>query len=117
LTREFLARLTEDLRANIRAVYDTFRLAIIKSSKFRISSAKIRNGTLVAAADVFSISKDPIACGLARPFLTEYSGSLYRIDDYYCINPSCECNDTHLVVSRTKKAARRNPRNSSLPPA
>jgi hypothetical protein len=105
LIEEFLRHLNEDLQASIRIKYHTFRLAITQASEFCVSVAKIRKGTLVAASRVFGISPDPLGCSLSSSFLTEHEGALYRIRDYYCcMNPSCECDDTHLVVGRVDKS-------------
>ena len=109
LIEEFLRQLDEDLQAIIRTKYHTFRLAVTKASEFRLSAAKIRKGTLVAASKVFGISRDPLACSLSSSLLTEHGGALYRIYDYYCMNPSCECNDAHLVVGRVDKSGAAEP--------
>jgi hypothetical protein len=109
LVEEFLRHLNEDLQASIRTKYHTFRLAVIKASEFRLSAAKIRKGTLVAASKVFGISRDPLGCSLSSSLSTERGGALYRIYDYYCMNPSCECNDAHLVVGRVDRSGATEP--------
>lgn len=100
LVQEFLDRLTEDLQANIRAKHHSFRTAITKAAEFYASPGDIRNGKMIAAAEVFGLSKEPAACGLTWPLMTEHLGSLYHFYDYYCINPSCRCKEVHLAVSR-----------------
>jgi hypothetical protein len=109
LIEEFLRHLNEDLQASIRTKYHTFRLAITQASEFRLSAAKIRKGTLVAASRVFGISRDPLGCSLSSSLMTEHEGAPYRIYDYYCMNPSCECNDTHLVVGRVDRSGAAEP--------
>lgn len=60
---------------------------------------------MVAADEVFGVSKVANSCGLTRPLLKEHQGIVYCILDFYCMNPSCKCGDTHLSVIRTGKDA------------
>jgi hypothetical protein len=55
------------------------------------------------ASEVFGVSKEANSCGLTRPLLEEHQGKVYRLMDSYCMNPSCECGDTHLSVIRADK--------------
>src|SRR5215469_9627621 len=58
---------------------------------------------MVSASEVFGVSKMPDSCGLIRPLLEEHQGIVYRLLDYYCINPSCKCGETHLSVIQAYK--------------
>jgi hypothetical protein len=60
---------------------------------------------MVAADEVFGVSNRTNSCGLTRPFLEEHQGVTYRLLDFYCMNPSRECGDTHLSVIRAAKDA------------
>jgi len=62
-------------------------------------------GHMVAADEVFGVSKVENGCGLTRPFLQEHQGIIYRLLDFYCMNPSCKCGETHLSVIRTGNEA------------
>jgi len=58
---------------------------------------------MVAADEVFGVSKVSNSCGLTRPILEEHRGIVHRLLDFYCINPSCKCGETHLSVIRVDK--------------
>jgi len=60
---------------------------------------------MVAADEVFGVSKIANSCGLTRPLLEEHQGIVYRLLDFYCMNPSCKCGETHLSVIRADKDA------------
>jgi hypothetical protein len=83
-------------------MYRTFREAVQNAARFRVSAAKVRGGHLVCAQEVFGLTREPAGCGLSIPLLSKHEDSLYRIYDFYCMNPSCRCEEAHLTVARVE---------------
>jgi hypothetical protein len=105
LIDEFVAGLNAELKDDILAKYRSFRQAIKKAARFTAPADKIRKGHMAAADEIFGMSKAANSCGLTRPFLEEHEGIVYRLLDFYCMNPSCKCGETHLSVIRSGKDA------------
>ncbi len=105
LIDEFVAGLNAELKDDILAKYRSFRQAVKHAARFTAPAKKIRKGHMVAADEVFGVSKAANSCGLTRPLLEEHQGIAYRLLDFYCMNPSCKCGETHLSVIRTEKDA------------
>jgi hypothetical protein len=103
LIDEFVTGLNADQKADILVKYRSFRGAVENATRFSVPADKVRKGYMVAASEVFGVSKVSDSCGLTRPLLEEHQGIVYRLLDYYCINPSCKCGETHLSVIRTHK--------------
>lgn len=105
LIREFVGSLTGDLKDNIRIKHRTFRQAVAAEAQFLVPAAAVRKGHMACAEEVFGLSKEPDGCGLTLPLLVEHKGSLFRIHDFYCMNPSCKCREVHLSVVQIDKKA------------
>ena len=54
---------------------------------------------------VNGISPGPFLTEMTRPLLEEYKGIVYRLVDFYCLNPSCNCGETYLSVVQADKDA------------
>lgn len=102
---EFVTGLNAELKDDILVKYRSFRQAIGSAARFAAPADKVRKGHMVAADEVFGTSKVANSCGLTRPLLEEHQGIVYRLLDFYCMNPSCKCGETHLSVIRTGKDA------------
>lgn len=105
LIDEFVAGLNADQKDDILAKYRSFRQAVENAARFAVPADKVRKGHMVAADEVFGVSKAANSCGLTRPLLEEHQGVIYRLLDFYCMNPSCKCGETHLSVIRVDQAA------------
>jgi hypothetical protein len=105
LIREFVSSMAGDLKDNIRIKYRTFRQAVATEAQFRVSAAAVRKGHMACAEEVFGLSKEPDGCALTLPLMAEHKGSLFRIHDFYCMNPSCRCGEAHLSVVQVDKKA------------
>ncbi len=105
LIDEFIAGLNADLKNDILAKYRSFRQAVKNASRFVLPADKVRKGHMAAAEEVFGLSKAANSCGLTRPLLEEHQGIVYRLLDYYCMNPSCKCGETYLSVIRADSKA------------
>jgi hypothetical protein len=103
LIDEFVTGLNADQKEHILLKYSSFRQAVESAARFSLPADKVRKGYMVAASEVFGVSKVSDSCGLTRPLLEEHQGIVYRLLDYYCINPSCKCGETHLNVIRAYK--------------
>lgn len=103
LIDEFVTGLNTDQKADILVKYRNFRQAVENAARFSVPADKVRKGYMVAASEVFGVSKVSDSGGLTRPLLEEHQGIVYRLLDYYCINPSCKCGETHLSVIRAHK--------------
>jgi hypothetical protein len=105
LIDEFVTGLNAEHKGEILAKYRSFRRAVENAARFSLPAGKVRKGHMVAADAVFGVSNVANSCGLTRPLLQEHKGSVYRLVDYYCMNPACKCGDTHLSVVRADKDA------------
>jgi hypothetical protein len=105
LIDEFVAGLNADLKNDILAKYRSFRQAVENAARFVVPADKVRRGHMAAAEEVFGLSKAANSCGLMRPLLEERQGIVYRLLDYYCMNPSCKCGETYLSVIRADNKA------------
>jgi hypothetical protein len=103
LIDEFVTGLNADQKQHILVKYRSFRQAVENAARFTVPANRVRTGYMVAASEVFGVSKVSDSCGLTRPLLAEHQGIVYRLLDYYCINPSCNCGETHLSVIRAHK--------------
>jgi hypothetical protein len=103
LIDEFVTGLNADQKEGILVKYRSFREAVENAARFSVPADKVRKGYMIAASEVFGVSKMPDSCGLIRPLFEEHQGIVYRLLDYYCINPSCKCGETHLSVVRAYK--------------
>jgi hypothetical protein len=105
LIDEFVSGLNADHKNDILAKYRSFRLAVENAARFSLPAGKVRKGHMVAADEVFGVSNLTNSCGLTRPLLEEHKGDVYRLVDFYCMNPSCKCGETYLSVVRADKDA------------
>jgi hypothetical protein len=105
LIQEFVGSLTGDIKDNIRVQYRSFRRAMVTEAQFRVPAAAVRKGHMASAEEIFGLSKELDGCGLTLPLLTEHKGSLFRIHDFYCMNPSCKCGEVHLSVVQVGQKA------------
>jgi hypothetical protein len=103
LIDEFVTGLNADQKQHILVKYRSFREAVENAARFTLPANEVRTGYMVAASEVFGVSKVSDSCGLTRPLLAEHQGIVYRLLDYYCINPACKCGETHLSVIRAYK--------------
>jgi hypothetical protein len=101
LIDEFVTGLNTDQKDDILVKYRSFRQAVENAAQFTLPADKVRKGHMVAADEVFGVSKVANSCGLTRPILEEHKGIVYNsLLDFYCVNPSCKCGETHLSVMR-----------------
>lgn len=105
LIDEYVSGLNADHKNDILAKYRSFRLAVENAARFSLPAGRVRKGHMVAADEVFGVSNLANSCGLTRPLLEEYKGIVYRIVDFYCMNPSCKCGESYLSVVRVDKDA------------
>lgn len=105
LIDEFVIGLNAEHKDEILVKYRSFRQAVENAARFSLPAGKVRKGHMVAADEVFGVSKIANSCGLTRPLLEEHKGVVYRLLDFYCMNPSCKCWDTHLSVIRADKSS------------
>jgi hypothetical protein len=103
LIDEFVSGLNDEHKDHILAKYRGFRRAVKNAARFTMPANKIQNGEMVSASKVFGVSEQANSCGLTRPLLEEHQGNVYRLMDFYCMNPSCKCGDTSLNVFRADK--------------
>jgi hypothetical protein len=103
LIDEFVTGLSADLKNDILVKYRSFRQAVENAARFTMPADKIRKGHMAAADEVFGASKAANSCGLTRPLLEERQGIVYRLLDFYCMNPSCKCGEVNLSVFRADK--------------
>lgn len=104
LVREFQDGFSEDVKKDILACYTSFRKAVRSAASFKASAKNIRSGRLFSAVEVFGFDETSTPGALGSPFLTVFEENTYRLDDFYCLNPSCPCQETHLNVLRLKAA-------------
>ncbi len=105
LMDEFVSGLNDEHKKEILAKYSSFRRAVENAARFAAPAAKIRKGHMVAADEIFGVSKVANSCGLTRTLPGEHQGIVYRLMDFYCMNPACKCGETRLSAFRTGEDA------------
>lgn len=94
---EFLRNLTEDRKSLYRRRLEGIRRRARGLAHFTIPSDEIRQGRLISFSEIMHTAEEIRLgyTGISCRFVHE--GRTYCVDDLYCPNPSCKCDEVILV--------------------
>ena len=97
LGEEFFRDLSEHLLTDLRATFDDLKEHNRKLGLHEIPVEDVRNGALVPYSEVIGSSESVLRGGAICSFQLEDGAGTYYIEDQYCPNPDCDCNEVHLT--------------------
>ena len=103
LVDEFKENLTEDLKNRFRKHYDDTKSAGPRQSGFRISVEEIKGGKRVSYSEAFDGAGDVLVDGGYAAFFFKNKGKSYIVEDFYCIDPDCNCEEAYFVCFEYNK--------------
>jgi hypothetical protein len=107
LAGEFLRDLTDDMKLELRRFYDERKRFARRLATFEIPVADVKAGTLVSYADIVSETGSVSSGGRSIGWRFEHRGRDYLVEDMYCPNPDCRCNEVVLrFIERTEEPER-----------
>lgn len=106
LAAEYVASLTPGIQTQLKEEYEDYRAMLCNAAEYRMSREEIRSKSLVSAAAVFC-GRGPQRKKLKRSFVFtfEYEGKGHIVEDSYCINPHCRCEEAVLEVWQRNELA------------
>ena len=69
---------------------------------YRLDPRAVESGKLIAYVDIVSEHGSISSGGRAYAMWFEHGGVEYLVNDLYCPNPDCDCDDVHLAFFRDK---------------
>ena len=96
LVDEFLRDLSDEMKAMLREKRERRRQRSRKLASFTMPVEEIAEGRLVSFSEIMSDEKGSYDGFPAFGFKFVHEGQTYLIDDLYCPNPKCKCNEVYL---------------------
>ena len=97
LVEDFLADLSDETKTKLRERHEQLKSRAAALASFTMPVEEVEQGILVAYSDIFRTPEE-IASGTRRPsFSFTHQGRTYFVDDLYCANPKCKCNQASLL--------------------
>jgi len=100
LVDEFINGLTDEIKSEFKNYFETSREKAKNAAKFDMPLTIIKTGKLVSYTQIFDDSESIISGGNACGFIFDDKNYEYFIDDLYCIDPQCNCENVHLFFLR-----------------
>lgn len=101
LVQEFLRDYPPSERETVREIGHEKQLVARRLKEYRIDPRQFENGQLIAFGDIIL---DRTNVGFRSDFFFwdfECEGVTYFVDDLYCLNPECDCQEVHLAFFRS----------------
>ena len=97
LVQEFIDSLPEGIRTKwLKEILDV-KKDLKRIAEYRLNRQDVREGVLVSYTDIIADKGSVLRGGRSVSFRFEYEGQDYLVEDMYCPNPECECNETWLI--------------------
>jgi hypothetical protein len=80
------------------------RQAARRIREYRLDPRVVETAELVAFGDILSERGSLYSGGTSVAFRFEHGGTRYLVDDLYCPNPDCHCEDVHLAFFRCRQS-------------
>lgn len=90
LVDEFISGLTDEMKKRFKGNYERVKEKARNGARFEMPVEDICRGRMVRYSDVFGEV-------LESGFEFEFEGKTYIVDDQYCTNPGCKCEQVVLV--------------------
>ncbi len=97
LADEFIGGLTEEIRKKWLMKILTIKKDLKRSAEYRLDSQDVREGALISYVNIIADKGSVSRGGQSVSFRFEYEGRDYLVEDLYCPNPECECNEAWLL--------------------
>ena len=94
--REFLNQCPPARRAEFKASYEQGRRIAKRRAEYTIDADDVLEGALLSYANVLTEERALSAGGGAYTFEFYHQGREYLVEDLYCPNPGCDCQEFHL---------------------
>ena len=96
----FIADLDDQGRAFLRERFDVCKEHTRRIASHVVPTEEILDGILVFYTEVVGDGRSVFNGGDLSGFSIIHEGATYLIDDLYCSNPECDCQEVELVVGR-----------------
>lgn len=103
LVDEFINDLSDELKSKFKDDYDNTKAEACAIANFEMPVEDVYDGELVSYADVFGDNGSIVSGGTGVSFIVEYDGMELFVDDQYCIDPMCECEEAILVFIKVNE--------------
>jgi hypothetical protein len=103
LVDEFLHDLSDEMKAMFQKKRETIKQRNRKLANFTMPVEDIKCGRLISFSEIMSDRKGDYDGFPAYGFQFAHEGQTYLIDDLYCPNPKCKCNEVHLMFLNYSK--------------
>jgi len=107
LASEFLRDITDDMKADLRRYYDEEKRIAKRFAAFEIPAADVEEGALVSYSDIVSESGSVSSGGRSVGWRFDHRGRDYLVEDMYCPNPKCRCDEAVLRFIERKEEPER----------
>lgn len=94
--REFLDQCPSTRRAEFKASYEEGKRIAKRKAEYMLDVDEVLEGALVSYANILTEQKPLSAGGSAYTFDFSHQGCEYLVEDRYCANPRCDCQEVHL---------------------
>ncbi len=93
---EFLDQCPPPRRAEYRASYNERKRIARRKAEYRLHPKDVLEGLLVSYVHVLDVERPLSAGGKAYTFDVAYQGREFLVEDRYCPNPHCDCQEVLL---------------------
>jgi len=97
LADEFMSSLPKEIRANWLKEIRSIKKDLKRIAEYRLDSQDVREGALVSYVNIIADDGSVSRGGRSVSFRFEYEGCEYLVEDMYCSNPKCRCNEAWLM--------------------
>jgi hypothetical protein len=94
--REFLNQCPPARRTEFKASYEEGKRIARRRAEYTIDADDVLEGALLSYASVLTDERVLSAGGSAYTFEFYHQGREYLVEDLYCPNPACDCQEFHL---------------------
>lgn len=103
VVEEFMGDLDDESFAFLRERFDTDKDITQRLLKCRIPREDVLEGTLISYTDIMA-RRHSLRCGGDEcSFLLEHENATYVVEDLYCTNPKCKCDEVFLLFARLQE--------------
>ncbi|HUS90304.1 MAG TPA: SEC-C metal-binding domain-containing protein [Phycisphaerae bacterium] len=102
---EFLAELSEERKQDFHRNRRHVRKHRERLATFTLPAEDVRGGRLLSFSDALVEDPGDVKEKLREWFDFQHEGETFLVQDFYCTNPQCPCEEVHLAFFRLPKQA------------
>jgi hypothetical protein len=106
LVDEFIGELNSELKIRLKNHYEETKEKVRSAIKFKMPITDLLGGKKVSFSEVFTQNGSGISGGTSIGFIFEFEGKMFWVEDFYCINPYCDCEEINLVFLESHEEKR-----------